>query len=42
MAAKTQTVKIGRSAKTGEFIPVKQAIKHPKTTVVETIKRPKK
>jgi hypothetical protein len=29
--------KIGRDAKTGEFIPVKQAQKRPKTTVVETV-----
>ena len=34
--------KIGRDAKTGEFIPVKEAQRRPKTTVVETIKRPKK
>ncbi len=33
--------KIGRDAKTGEFIPVKEAQRRPKTTVVETIK-PKK
>jgi hypothetical protein len=30
--------KIGRDAKTGEFIPVKEAERRPKTTVVETIK----
>lgn len=35
-------VKIGRDAETGEFIPVKEAIKRPKTTIVETIKRPVK
>ncbi len=35
----TTTVKIGRDAKTGQFIPVKKAIKNPNTTVVETIKR---
>lgn len=34
--------KIGRDAKTGEFIPVKEAQKRPGTTVVETIKPPKK
>lgn len=33
------TVKIGRDAKTGQFIPVKVAIRRPSTTVVETIKR---
>ena len=32
-------VKIGRDAITGRFIPVKVAIRRPKTTVVETIKR---
>lgn len=30
--------KIGRDAKTGEFITVKEAKQRPKTTVVETIK----
>ncbi|KCZ66136.1 hypothetical protein L53_02100 [Hyphomonas sp. L-53-1-40] len=39
---KTTTVKIGRDAKTGEFIPVKEAKRRPNTTVVETIKKPKK
>lgn len=34
-------MKIGRDAKTGEFIPVKEALKRPSTTVVETIPRPK-
>ena len=38
MAAK----KIGRDAGSGKFIPVKQADKHPKTIVVETIKTGKK
>ena len=40
--SKTHTVKIGRDAKTGEFIPVKEAIRRPSTTVVETIKVPTK
>lgn len=31
--------KIGRDAKTGQFIPVKVARRRPSTTVVETIKR---
>lgn len=31
--------KIGRDARTGEFIPVKEAQRRPSTTVVETIKR---
>ena len=39
---KSNTFKIGRDAKTGEFIPVKEAQRRPKTTVVETIKKPKK
>ena len=30
--------KIGRDAITGRFIPINEAIKHPKTTVVETVK----
>lgn len=34
-----KTTKIGRDAKTGKFIPVKDAKKRPATTVVETIKR---
>ena len=34
--------KIGRDAGTGQFIPVKEAERRPKTTVVETIKNPKK
>lgn len=34
--------KIGRDAKTGEFIPVREAERRPATTVVETIKTPKK
>jgi len=33
--------KIGRDAGSGKFIPVKEAQKRPKTTVVETIKRKK-
>lgn len=39
---KKNTHKIGRDARTGEFIPVKKARKRPKTTVVETIKNPPK
>lgn len=35
----TTTTKIGRDAKSGQFIPVKEAIKRPATTVVETIKK---
>lgn len=36
------TRKVGRDAKTGEFIPVKEAQRHPNTTVIETIKTPPK
>jgi hypothetical protein len=36
------TRKIGRDAETGEFIPVKEAQRRPRTTTVETIKTPKK
>jgi hypothetical protein len=34
-------MKIGRSAKTGRFVPVKYANSHKSTTVVETVKRSK-
>jgi|GEM_PF-1502240 len=36
----TGSHKIGRDAKTGEFITVKEAQRRPNTTVVETIKHP--
>lgn len=39
---KQQEHKLGRDAKTGEFIPVKEAERRPSTTVVETIKNPAK
>jgi hypothetical protein len=42
MSQKSKTMKIGRDAKTGHFIPVKDAQKRPNTTVVETIKKGKK
>lgn len=38
---KTKTQKIGRDAGTGRFIPVEEAKKRPKTTVVETVKKKK-
>ncbi len=41
MAKKSKTFEIGRDAKTGEFIPVKEAKRRPSTTVVETIKKKK-
>lgn len=34
--------KIGRDAETGKFVPVEVAKRRPKTTVVETIPKPKK
>ena len=37
----TKAVKIGRSAKTGRFIPVKEARCRPNTTVAETIRKKK-
>jgi hypothetical protein len=36
-----KTVKIGRDAGSGKFIPVKEAERKPKTAVVETIKKGK-
>ena len=36
------TIKVGRDAKTGRFIPCKEAERRKETAVVETIKRPKK
>ena len=36
-----ETRKIGRDARTGRFISVREARRRPKTTVVETIKRKK-
>jgi len=38
----TKTVNIGRNAKNGQFIPVKEAEKKKNTSVVETIKKPTK
>jgi hypothetical protein len=29
--------KVGRDARTGQFIPVREAVRRPKTTVVETV-----
>jgi len=34
-----KTIKRGRDAKTGQFIPVKEAERRPSTTVVETVKQ---
>ena len=38
--SKSTGSKIGRDAGSGKFIPVKEAKAHPKTAVVETIKKP--
>ena len=40
MAKETKTVTRGRDAKTGEFVPVDYARKHPATTVVERVPKP--
>jgi hypothetical protein len=40
--SKNKGTKIGRDAKTGEFIPVREAQKRPNTTVVETLPPKKK
>ena len=37
-----QTSLKGRDAKTGRFIPVEEARKHPNTTVVERVPKPGK
>ena len=33
-----RTVKKGRDAKTGQFIPIKEAKRRPSTTVIEKVK----
>lgn len=38
MTTKKSSHQIGRDAGNGQFIPVKEALRHPKTTVVETIR----
>jgi hypothetical protein len=42
MSKTTKPNKIGRDAESGRFIPVKEAEKRPKTTVIETIQPTKK
>jgi hypothetical protein len=37
--SKSKTFPIGRDAKTGEFIPVREAERRPNTTVVERIQK---
>jgi hypothetical protein len=39
--SKSNTYKVGRDAKTGQFIPVKEAEKRKSTAIVETFKKPK-
>jgi hypothetical protein len=41
MTYKADTLKIGRDARTGQCIPVQDAIRRPSTTVIETVKKPK-
>lgn len=41
MARRGGTVRVARSAKTGRFVKRSYAKKHPSTTVVETVKKPK-
>jgi hypothetical protein len=36
---KRTTIKVGRDAKTGRFVPVKEARRRKSTAIVETIKR---
>jgi hypothetical protein len=42
MTKKSSTFKIGRDARTGQFIPVKEALRRPNTTSVERIPKPGK
>ena len=37
--SKVSKIKIGRDSGSGKFIPVKEALRRPKTTTVETIKK---
>lgn len=39
---KEKTRKVGRDAGNGKFIPIKEAEKRPKTTVIETVPVPEK
>lgn len=38
-SSKTTTFKVGRDAKNGQFIPVKQAERRKSTAIVETVRR---
>lgn len=37
-----ESTRRGRDAETGRFIPIEDALRHPKTTVVERVPLPKK
>jgi hypothetical protein len=39
MTYKAETFKIGPDARTGQYIPVQDAIRCPSTTVIETVKK---
>jgi len=39
MAKAGNSFKVGRDAKSGQFVPVKEAQRRPATTVVETIRK---
>jgi hypothetical protein len=39
MTHKADTFKIGCDARTGQHIPVQDAIRRPSTTVIETVKK---
>lgn len=40
MSKKTTSNKIGRDARTGQYIPVREAKRRPSTTVIETKPKP--
>lgn len=42
MPRKSKTYKVGRDARTGQFIPVKTARRRKSTAVVETMKKRRK
>lgn len=42
MAKSSKTKKVYRSAETGKFVKKDYAVKHPKTTVKETVNKPSK
>ncbi|MBW9275968.1 MAG: hypothetical protein K1563_20010 [Candidatus Thiodiazotropha sp. (ex. Lucinisca nassula)] len=40
MARKSKTFRIGRDSETGQFIPIEEAERRPKTTQVERVPKP--